>query len=127
MATKEYMREYYSRPENRERKNKYQRERRLLNHDQMIENDAKYRNKLRVDVISAYGNKCKCCGEDRLPFLQLDHKNDDGNKHRKEVGRTQVYIWARKNDYPDNLQVLCANCNTAKRFGICPHRDSRKP
>ena len=122
MDRKEYMREYYRKPENRERKNKYQRERRQKNREQMLKNDAKYRKKLREEVINSYGGKCKCCGENKLPFLCLDHVNNDGNIHRKEVGRTMVYQWARKNNYPDSLQVLCHNCNMAKRDGVCPHQ-----
>lgn len=81
--------------------------------------------KLREQVIQGYGGKCTCCGEKQIKFLALDHINNDGNEHRKEIGSTGIYFWARRNGYPkDKLQVLCHNCNMAKAFyGKCPHQE----
>src|ERR1700690_1237472 len=37
-------------------------------------------------VFAAYGGYvCACCGEMEKAFLTLDHLNNDGNKHRKQV------------------------------------------
>lgn len=84
------------------------------------------RNKcMREEVLAAYGNRCACCGETEPHFLSLDHVNGGGNAHRREVGMSQsIYRWAKKNDYPLTLQILCFNCNLAKGFyGICPHQE----
>ena len=81
-------------------------------------------------VFAAYGGyKCACCGETEKAFLTLDHLNNDGNQHRKQVaGRTSgagvwTYRWAMKNGFPPVFQVLCMNCNWGKRqTGVCPHK-----
>lgn len=82
---------------------------------------------MKIKVISHYGGKCKCCGEDRLLFLNIDHINGNGNKHRKSIprGSGEVYKWIIKNNFPDVLQILCWNCNCSRQFnnGICPHTE----
>ena len=75
--------------------------------------------------INHYGGKCKCCGESNMVFLSMDHMNNDGAKHRREFktrGGSDTYRWIIKNNYPKGFQVLCMNCNHAKRFGVCPHK-----
>lgn len=86
----------------------------------------------KIEVFNAYGGcKCKCCGESNLECLSIDHINNDGAAHRKELtgnardGRN-LYIWLQKNNYPPGFQVLCMNCNFAKgHFGQCPHELAR--
>lgn len=68
----------------------------------------------KTKVISHYGNRCVFCGESRILFLTIDHKHDDGAKHRKEIGGGRIYIWLVKNNYPDGFQVACFNCNCGK-------------
>ena len=79
---------------------------------------------------------CRCCGEDVLRFLTLDHINDDGAKHRRKLsgrskGGTGDYSKIRLAGYKAGLQVLCWNCQWGKRLGggFCPHSDAdlRKP
>lgn len=88
----------------------------------------KYRIKIKDEVIKQYGNKCVCCGEKERIFLAIDHINEDGAKHRKEIiggpqrGGFHTYIWIRKNNFPNTFQVLCFNCNWAKSRGGCPHK-----
>lgn len=84
----------------------------------------KYYRALRVEVITHYGGKCVCCGETTLQFLVLDHKNGGGSAHRRSIGGgSKTYNWAKKQGYPKILQILCANCNTAKgMYGKCPHK-----
>ncbi|GEM_PF-2944012 len=72
------------------------------------------RQQLRNEVVSAYGGKCICCGESDPVVLAVDHVNGDGNKHRKELGRKNIYYLLRRNGYPAGYQVLCSNCNWAK-------------
>jgi len=87
---------------------------------------------LRHDAILAYGGyRCACCGITEPFFLSIDHVNNDGGRHRREVGSsTSILHWLRKNRYPPGFQVLCTNCNTGRHRngGICPHKDPvRKP
>jgi hypothetical protein len=84
-----------------------------------------WRQDLRSEVINHYGGKCVCCGEDKLPFLSLDHKNGGGTKHRNELGLrgSGIWAWAKRHGFPDMFQVLCHNCNQAKGYyGFCPHQ-----
>ncbi len=84
--------------------------------------------KLRIEVLLAYGNKCVCCGEKGIYFLELDHINNDGAEHRRELktgGAGATYKYVKKHNFPkDRFQLLCANCNQGKRRngGICPHK-----
>lgn len=81
---------------------------------------------LREKVITHYGGKCVCCGETEIKFLAVDHKNNDGAVHRREIGTNIIYKWAVDNHYPDKLQILCHNCNLAKAFyGKCPHNKEK--
>lgn len=84
-----------------------------------------YRKKLRAEMIAAYGDCCKCCGESQSMFLQLDHINNDGAAERRII-KTGSHLWAKlkKAGWPsDRYQLLCANCNFGKLLngGICPH------
>lgn len=89
--------------------------------------EKKRRRDLRLEVINHYSNgdiKCACCGEKHIEFLIIDHIYGNGNKHRKEIGKssTDYYRWIIKNNFPNIFQILCHNCNMAKGFyGYCPH------
>ena len=80
-------------------------------------------------VLEAYGGKCMCCGETTPEFLQIDHINNDGGDHRRELKRegTGFYHWLKANNFPkDRFQLLCSNCNFAKaKYGQCPHERDR--
>jgi hypothetical protein len=85
-----------------------------------------YRAKIRAEVIAAYGGKCSCprCDVTDSRFLTLDHVNNDGARHREQVkAGAQVYLWAKRNGYPDSLRVYCWNCNCGRQWngGVCPH------
>jgi len=82
-----------------------------------------YKLNQRQRVLEYYGNKCGCCGEVTYEFLTVDHINNNGAKHRKELKGSSVYNWIIKNNFPDDFQILCYNCNCAKGFyGKCPHK-----
>lgn len=87
----------------------------------------RYRRKLKLEVIKAYGGECACCAEAELTFLTIDHVNGGGTKHRKEVSPTKLYRWLRDNPVSDEYQALCFNCNDGVHFngGTCPHKDVR--
>jgi hypothetical protein len=89
-------------------------------HKQTVEL-TRYR-KRRLRCIAHYGSKCVCCGEDNWAFLEFDHVNNDGSKHRKESGYSSLVRWIVKNGFPPTIQLLCSNCNKAKGlYGSCPH------
>lgn len=78
---------------------------------------------LKAKVLENYGNCCACCGETAPEFLSVDHINGDGKQHRALTGTgLNFYRSIIKNNYPDDLRVLCFNCNMARGFfGYCPH------
>jgi len=95
---------------------------------QCRENDRKLRKKHRLEILIHYsGNppKCSCCGEDNIEFLNIDHINHDGSRHRKTLGHgTKFYRWFLKNNFPGGFQILCFNCNCGREIngGLCPHK-----
>jgi hypothetical protein len=84
--------------------------------------------RLKIRTFNAYGGICACCGESELSFLQIDHINGGGRKHRKEIkswGGANFYRWLEKRGFPEGYQVLCANCNSAKSLlSECPHKNT---
>lgn len=98
--------------------------------------DKQRRQERKIRIFNHYGNKCVCCEENNLIFLSIDHINNDGAQHRQELtgkrGRgagsssIRFYKWIEKNNYPNNLQILCFNCNIGRyrNGGICPHKQS---
>lgn len=93
---------------------------------------------LQEKVFQAYGGKCACCGEHRRTMLTIDHVNNDGAEHRRQLsksykshkwrdanlGGTKVYADIVKRGFPDDFQLLCANCNASKarNGGVCEHQ-----
>jgi len=93
-----------------------------------------YYDRLRAAMIEGYGSTCVCCGIDEPVFLALDHVNDDGNVERKAMSKTgknkgveaaMFYRMVIGEGFPDRYQLLCHNCNHAKRKGACPHKTVR--
>ena len=83
--------------------------------------------KFRDQVHNHYGNQCQCCGESEPKFLSVDHINNDGAAHRREIGSgTRFYTWLINNNFPLGFQLLCFNCNHGKYIngGVCPHKSS---
>jgi hypothetical protein len=77
----------------------------------------------RAIVLEAYGGECVCCGEDEPLFLTLDHVDGKGCDHRRELGVTDMWLWAFHQGFPKILQLLCMNCNMGRHRngGVCPH------
>lgn len=77
---------------------------------------------LKQEVFDHYGQKCACpCGCDvtKLCHLTIDHKNGDGAHQRrmdKIHGGQANYRGIIRRGFPDDLQVLCWNCNCAKAY-----------
>jgi hypothetical protein len=86
------------------------------------------RHKIRQIILDHYGQKCNCscgCNTTNPRHLTLDHIENNGAAHRKEVGTSlYFYRWVIKNNFPDDLQILCFNCNCAKsNYGGCLEED----
>lgn len=80
----------------------------------------------RAEVLSALGGDCRCCGIKDTDCLAIDHINEDGAEHRREIGLSSMrLIKAVMESGPDHtrFQILCHNCNFAKshQSGGCPH------
>ena len=93
-----------------------------------VTNRARYY-RLKHAVYQAYGGKCTCCGETEPLFLTLDHVHGNGYDHRltgKSCRGDMLYRWIIENDFPDDFQVLCMNCNwgSGRNNGVCPHKTS---
>lgn len=87
----------------------------------------------RRKILAAYAidgiPQCACCHEKELKFLQLDHIHNNGAQHRKDTksrqhGVGKIYRDIARLGFPDDYQLLCANCNIGKHLngGICPHQ-----
>lgn len=86
---------------------------------------AKRKTKIKKLVFDFYGGAaCRCCGEDNEIFLTMDHMNNDGARHRREIKEKNLAEWLYKNKFPPGFQVLCRNCNWGKyaNKGVCPHK-----
>lgn len=98
---------------------------RANNRDKYIAAQTKYREKLRLEVVAAYGGKCSCCPEDHPDFLTLEHVNHDGKQHRSLMkGNYGTYRDLKRRGWPKKgYTILCWNCQMATRFGgVCPHK-----
>ena len=82
----------------------------------------KYSAKRRDETLIAIGGPlCVCCGETERSFLDIDHVNGGGNKHRKTVPDPNAF-YKYVASHPSEFQVLCCNCNHSKRrLGACAH------
>ena len=107
MQTKENRRRCYQ--ANKEKYAKYQRE---------------YYAKLRSDLFEGYGSLCACCGETEKMFLEIDHVRGGGKKHYKAKTPNGVYRQIINEGFPEDYQLLCANCNRGcqRNGGTCPHQ-----
>ena len=85
-----------------------------------------YRRELKNLVLRHYSPDLQCaCPKCPYPkpgidFLSIDHIEGKGD-HDHEI-RRRLYQWLKNNNFPDGFQVLCFNCNFAKRGNKdCPH------
>lgn len=96
---------------------------RLKNPEAHKANLVKWRTKWHDLVFQHYGQRCSCCGETERMFLTLDHIDGNGREHRRTTKAPSLYKWVVENDYPDNMRILCFNCNCGRQRngGVCPH------
>lgn len=97
------------------------------NRDRYNASKYKYREKLKLEVLRHYGQgtiACMKCGFSNIDALCLDHINDDGAAHRKQLGIAgrnsgpgmRTYEALKVAGLPIGLQILCANCNMMKEL-----------
>ena len=87
-----------------------------------------YRERIRLEILAGYGGRCVCCGETHPAFLALDHIRGTTGPERAKERKSGIswYLKLRREGYPNHIQVLCHNCNSAKGFyGACPHQLER--
>lgn len=103
------------------------------NPSKVKEKQARYKAKLRQEVIAHYGGKCACCGENNIAFLTIHHIDGAGNAVRRSLfggfnsAGIRSYKWIRRTGYPDRLGVLCWNCHMAiTLYHFCPHQHQDK-
>jgi hypothetical protein len=74
---------------------------------------------VKTEVLTHYGKdgklSCMICGYNKnVDGLELDHINGHGTKHRRELKGATIYIWLKRNDYPEGFQTLCGTCHRIK-------------
>ena len=98
--------------------------------------EQRFTRRLMDEFFLRFGEECLCCGELEPIFLTLDHIQNDGAKKKRElsgnpssstahrsVSTRQIVQDLKSRGWPrEEIQVLCMNCNLAKRrIGFCPH------
>lgn len=76
----------------------------------------------KIEVINHYGGKCRLCPIKDIDMLTLDHVNNDGSSHRRQLakgfGRNEkstgsivTYRYVIKMGFPKGFRILCFNHN----------------
>lgn len=75
-----------------------------------------YRERIKLEMVEAYGGKCVHCGEADPIVLVLDHVSDNGASEKYDG--FHLYRTLRKEGWPKDrgLQLLCHNCNFRKEY-----------
>lgn len=89
----------------------------------------KRRHQLKLFVLTHYGlnGRLQCCWPDcgvtDLDMLSLDHINNDGAEHRRQVwgdsrgwGGQALYRQVFRNNFPKTFQTLCCNHQMKKEL-----------
>lgn len=92
----------------RQKQRKYAKE----NREEQNRRAREYRAHLKEKCIELLGKQCSC-GIDDQEVLQIDHKHDNGSEERQDLSPRQLLCRILK--FPEEYQILCANCNWLKR------------
>lgn len=129
---KERIKNYYTKRyyDNLEEQRKRCREYYSKNKEKCKARHGEYIRSTRKEMILAYGGKCTCCGENRYPFLTLEHVNKNGREERSLYGGCEaIRLRLKRLGWPKvGYTLLCMNCNWATRFknSMCPHKQEVK-
>jgi 5-methylcytosine-specific restriction endonuclease McrA len=77
-------------------------------------------------VLAAMGGECVRCGFDDWRALQIDHVNSGGTAEHQALGNGTTRFYAKVLANPDDYQLLCANCNTIKKWETPQERSGPK-
>jgi len=116
------------REKNSDRLKIYDRIKYRKNPEYQAETRRRHYQKWKKVVFDHYGHECACCGESEPKFLTIDHADDNGAEHRKEVAPgSTLFRWLVDNGFPKSFRILCFNCNSGRYHngGVCPHEASR--
>lgn len=111
----------------REKERLYQQRRRSAIPHYHNNHQKAYNQRLKKQILLAYGRTCACCSEDNPVFLCIDHIEGGGNQHKRLLfgrypsGGYRFYQWLKREGFPSGFRVLCWNCNHGMRMGGCPH------
>ena len=77
----------------------------------------------KLDAITAFGGKCRCCFTNVIEFLTFDHIHVGGGIDRKQgLKGMKWYKHLAKSADSGLYQLLCYNCHMAKDYyGACIH------
>ena len=85
-----------------------------------------YNRKNKVETLTHYGprGQLRCCWKRCLvtdvDMLSLDHVNNNGAEHRKELGinnsGVQIYGVVKRAGFPEGFQTLCCNHQMKKEL-----------
>lgn len=84
--------------------------------------------RVKREVVNAYGGKCTCCDEGDIHFLTIEHVTPEASKrHRYPNGRrisgTKLLRIIIAEGFPEDITILCHNCNCSRgQYGGCPHQ-----
>jgi hypothetical protein len=135
-ARKQASAKYVRKPEVREARRAWNKQWIENNRERYNEAKSEYRFKLKLAAIAHYSGGANCCAQcgyaANIDALTLDHIEDNGAAHRKELGcssrgsqaGTTMYERLKALGWLPGLQVLCANCNTIKAVNLRRGRDS---
>ena len=100
----------------------------IYDHDSLVKSDKRVQ--LRQSILDELGRRCVRCGFDEdVRALQVDHVNGDGAAERARLctkfGSIRYYSNILDNVKSGNYQILCANCNTIKKYECGEFRKAR--
>ena len=110
---------------NREKHSESQRKWQAANRERALEvgrvSAVKRRERLRAELISAYGGSCTCCGESNPVFLTIEHIGGRQGRPRNEPVSEMARL--KKAGWPSEVTLFCYNCNCGswRNGGVCPH------
>jgi len=111
---------------NREKRRQWNNEWIEFHREQYNASKYSYRDRLKLEALRHYSAGeplCSFCGVTDIDCLCLDHIQNNGAAHRKELGvgsrssnGVNMYAAVKREGFPVGLQVLCANCNMKKEI-----------
>lgn len=55
------------------------------------------------------------CPVDDTRILTIEHPNNDGKEHRRQV-KGPIWSWLRTHNYPEGYKIFCMSCNCMKEY-----------